>query len=337
MNTTTPSSELDHLRTLPKAEVHLHLEGCFEASVIAQWASSEGIALPRPREDLLKFSGLADFLGFLDLACGLASTRERLARLCYALSQRLAENGTGYADVIVNPTHWHAWHGRLPAMLEAIDAGFAEAEQDGLPSVGLCLSLLRTQSAEAALELVDALLAMRHPRVVALSLDGNEVAAGRTGPRFAEAFQRAGRAGLKRTVHAGESSGPEGVWDAIDLLGAERIDHGVRAIEDAALVAALAERAIPLGVCPTSNLSLGVYPSLEAHPVERLRAAGVRLSINTDDPALLGASLIDEYQLCRRAFGWSDEITRAVARTSIESSFAPEELKSELLIALRQW
>ena len=337
MNTPTPSDDLEHLRTLPKAEVHLHLEGCFEASVIEQWASSEGIALPRPREDLLKFSGLADFLSFLDLACGLASTRERLARLCYALSQRLADNGTGYADVIINPTHWHAWHGRLPAMLEAIDAGFTEAEQDGLPPVGLCLSLLRTQSAEAALELVDALVSMRHPRVVALSLDGNEATAGRTGPRFAEAFRRAGRAGLRRTVHAGESSGPEGVWDAIDLLGAERIDHGVRAIEDASLVAALAERAIPLGICPTSNLSLGVYPSLDAHPVERLRAAGVRVSINTDDPALLGASLIGEYLQCRRAFAWSDEITRAVARTSIESSFAPEELKSGLLNVLMRW
>ena len=337
MNTPTTSDELEHLRALPKAEVHLHLEGCFEPSVIEAWASSEGIALPRPREDLLKFSGLADFLGFLDLACGLASTRERLARLCYELSRRLAENGTGYADVIINPTHWHAWHGRLPAMLEAIDAGFAEAEQDGLPAVGLCLSLLRTQSAEAALELVDALVSMRHPRVVALSLDGNEATAGRTGARFAEAFQRAARAGLRRTVHAGESSGPEGVWDAIDVLGADRIDHGVRAIEDTALVAALAERAIPLGICPTSNLSLGVYPSLDAHPVERLRAAGVRVSINTDDPALLGASLIGEYQQCRRAFAWSDEITRAVARTSIESSFAPEELKSGLLNALMRW
>ena len=337
MNSFSSNNDLERLRALPKAEVHLHLEGCFEASVIEQWASSEGIALPRPREDLLKFSGLADFLSFLDLACGLASTRERLARLCYALSQRLADNGTGYADVIINPTHWHAWHGRLPAMLEAIDAGFTEAEQDGLPPVGLCLSLLRTQSAEAALELVDALVSMRHPRVVALSLDGNEATAGRTGPRFAEAFRRAGRAGLRRTVHAGESSGPEGVWDAIDLLGAERIDHGVRAIEDASLVAALAERAIPLGICPTSNLSLGVYPSLDAHPVERLRAAGVRVSINTDDPALLGASLIGEYQQCRRAFAWSDEITRAVARTSIESSFAPEELKSGLLNVLMRW
>lgn len=330
-------TEAERLKALPKAEVHLHLEGCFEATVIAQWAKLEGVDLPRPQEDLFKFSGLADFLGFLDLACGLASTPARLVELSYGLSQRLAESGTGYADVIFNPTHWHAWHGRLGAMLDAIDAGFKEAEQDGLPPVGLCVSLLRTQSAEAAIELVETLIAMRHPRVVALSVDGNEATAGRTGPRFAPAFCRAGEAGLRRTVHAGESSGPEGVWDAVRLLGADRIDHGVRAIEDAALVSMLADRQIPLGICPTSNQVLGVYPAMAEHPIERLRAAGVRVSVNTDDPALLGASLVGEYSLCRQAFAWTDEVTKAVARTSIEASFADANTKANLLQALGSW
>ncbi len=325
------------MKSLPKAEVHLHLEGCFEAATIAQWAKTEGLALPRPQEDLFKFSGLADFLGFLDLACGLACTTERLVALSYGLCQRLADNGTGYADVIFNPTHWHAWHGQLGAMLDAMDAGFRAAEQDGLPSVGACVSLLRTQSADEAIELVDALRALRHPRVVALSVDGNEATAGRTGPRFAEAFRRAGDAGLRRTVHAGESSGPEGVWDAVNLLGADRIDHGVRAIEDAALVRMLADRQIPLGICPTSNLVLGVYPSILDHPIERLRSAGVRVSVNTDDPALLGASLIGEYALCRRTFGWTDAMTKLVAQTSIDASFANVDVKAQLLAALKDW
>jgi adenosine deaminase len=334
-HSTTP--EAARLKSLPKAEVHLHLEGCFEATTIEQWASLEGVKLPRPRDDLFKFAGLSDFLGFLDLACGLASTPARLAELSYGLSQRLADNGTGYADVIFNPTHWHAWHGRLSAMLGAIDAGFKEAEQDGLPPVGLCVSLLRTQTADAAIELVHTLTALRHPRVVALSVDGNEATAGRTGPRFAEAFRRAGDAGLRRTVHAGESSGPEGVRDAIELLGADRIDHGVRAIEDTALVGILADRQIALGICPTSNIVLGVYPSIEEHPIERLRAAGVRVSVNTDDPALLGASLVGEYGLCRQTFGWTDEVTRAVARTSIEASFADADVKAKLVRALDDW
>lgn len=327
----------ERLRALPKAEVHAHLEGCFEPGVLEQWARQAGVPMPRPRERLFEFAGLADFLHFLDWACGLASTRERLAELSYGYCRRLAEGGAGYADVIVNPTHWPTWHGRLPAMVDAIDAGLSAAEQDGLPPVGLCVSLLRTQSAAAAVDMVDALVALRHPRVVALSIDGNEAAAGRTGPRFAEAFRRAGAAGLRRTVHAGESSGAEGVRDAIELLGADRIDHGVRAIEDPELVALLADRQIPLGVCPTSNLVLGVYASIEDHPIDRLRRAGVAVSVNTDDPVLLGASLVGEYMLCSQAFGWSDDDLRVLARNSIEASFANADIKARLTRALSGW
>jgi adenosine deaminase len=239
--------------------------------------------------------------------------------------------------VIINPTHWAAWHGRLAEMIDAIDAGFTAAEQDGLPPVGLCISVLRTQSADAAAELVDTLVALRHRRVVALSIDGNEAAAGRTGPRFADAFRRAGAAGLFRTVHAGESSGPEGVRDAIELLGADRIDHGVRAIEDPELVALLVDRRIPLGICPTSNLALGVYASIEDHPIDRLRRAGVAVSINTDDPVLLGASLVGEYALCSKAFGWSDDDLRALARNSIDASFANVDVKARLVEMLLRW
>jgi adenosine deaminase len=329
--------QIDRLRALPKAEVHAHLEGCFEPGVLERWATQAHVPMPRPREHLFEFEGLADFLHFLDWACGLASTRGRLAELSYGYSQRLAEGGAGYADVIVNPTHWAAWRGRLPDMIDAIDAGLAAAEQDGLPPVGLCVSLLRTQSSDAAAELVDALVALRHPRVVALSIDGNEAAAGRTGPRFAEAFRRAGAAGLRRTVHAGESSGPEGVRDAIELLGADRIDHGVRAIEDPELVALLVDRQIPLGVCPTSNLELGVYASIEDHPIDRLRRAGVAVSINTDDPLLLGASLVGEYALCSKAFAWSDNDLRALARNSIEAAFANADIKAGLTKALSSW
>lgn len=325
------------LRALPKAEVHAHLEGCFEAATLVQWARQAGVPMPRPAERLFAFEGLADFLHFLDWACGLASTRQRLAELAYSYSHRLAAGGAGYADVIVNPTHWAAWHGRLAEMIDAIDAGLRAAEQDGLPPVGLCISLLRTQSADAAAELVDALVALKHPRVVGLSIDGNEAAAGRTGPRFAQAFQRAGAAGLRRTVHAGESSGPKGVRDAIELLGADRIDHGVRAIEDPALVRLLVDRQIPLGICPTSNLRLGVYPRIEDHPIDRLRRAGVVVSLNTDDPALLGASLVGEYALCAQAFGWSDDDLRTLARHSIEASFANAEVKARLLQALARW
>ena len=324
-------------RALPKAEVHVHLEGTFTPERLERWAQQAHVPMPRPREALLEFQGLTDFLEFLDWACGLASTADRLAELARAFCERLRADGTGYADLILNPSHWSGWGGRLRQLLEALDAGFREAEQDGLPSVGLCVSLLRQQSAGQAVELVEQLASWRHPRVVALSVDGNEVAAGRTGPRFAEAFRRAGAIGLRRTVHAGESSGPEGVWDAVELLGADRIDHGVRAVEDPRLVELLAARRIPLGVCPSSNLALKVYRSLDEHPIEALRRAGVPVSINTDDPSLLETDLPREYGLCQARFGWSDEVVRDIARTSIVASFALPETKARLLADLGRW
>jgi adenosine deaminase len=138
-------------------------------------------------------------------------------------------------------------------------------------------------------------------------------------------------------VHAGESSGPEGVRDAVELLGADRIDHGVRAIEDPQVVDLLVQRQIPLGICPTSNLVLGVYPSIDVHPIDRLRQEGVPVSINTDDPALLGTGLEHEYALCQQAFGWSDDVLRAVAQTSIDASFANDDVKATLRAALNRW
>ncbi len=312
-----------HLRALPKAEIHVHLEGCFEPETIERLAGEAGERLPRPRDQLLQFTDLGDFLHFLDWSCGLVRTEDQLTDSAYAFSRRMATSGAGYADIIINPTHWTHWHWRVGEMIEALDRGFSAAEHDGLPPVGLCVSLMRTQTAAAAAELVELLIAMRHPRVVALSIDGNEAKAGRTGSRFAEAFRRAGAAGLKRTVHAGESSGPEGVRDAIELLGADRIDHGVRAIEDADLVALLAQRRIALGVCPTSNTALGLYASMTENPLDRLRRAGVAVSVNTDDPCLLGVTLPDEYARCVDAYGWSKDDLRAVARTSIEASPTP--------------
>lgn len=328
---------VDEAHRLPKAEVHVHLEGCFEPRDLADLAREAGAALPFDPATVGSFPDLAAFLAFLDLACGLVRTPEQLARAAYRFAEREAASGVRYADVIVNPTHWSSWRGDLDGFLDAIDGGLAEAEADGLPPAGICVSLLRTQTAAEAAELVERLSERRPPRVVALSVDGNEAAAGRTGPRFADAFRRATAAGLRRTVHAGESSGPEGVRDALDLLGADRIDHGIRAVEDRALVAELADRGVPLGVCPGSNVALGLYPDRASHPIDALRRAGVRVSINTDDPSLLGTSLVDEYAATARTFGWDAEILREIARTSVEASFCDEDRRRDLLRAVAAW
>ncbi len=324
------------IKALPKAEIHVHLEGCFEPTDVQRLASEAGEKLPRPVETLFDMTGLdlSAFLDLLDWTCGLVRTPEQLARAAYAFAEREAESGVVYADVIVNPSHWSAWRDRLDDFIDALDTGFSAAEADGLTPVGLCVSLLRQQSASEALELVEWLLERRHPRVVALSIDGNEAAAGRTGPRFSDAFKRAADTGLHRTVHAGESSGPEGVRDALDYLYAERIDHGIRAIDDPSLVSELATRRVALNVCPGSNVQLGLYPDRRSHPLDALRRAGLRVSINTDDPALMRTDLVAEYVASAEAYNWDMPVVRQIARTSIEASFGNADLRRRLLAKL---
>lgn len=331
------TADADWIRQLPKAEVHLHLEGCVPlASVGLDDAARAGVAFD-PDTGAPRFHDLAEFLGFLDRSCALVTDGAHVEHIAYEIARRAAANGVGHADVIFNPIHWPAWQADLDRFVERLDCGFEAGEADHGVTTALCLSLTRTQRPADSAALVDWLLAARPGRVVALSVDGNEAAAGRTGQRFAPLFARARRAGLHTCAHAGESSGPEGVRDAVELLHVERVDHGIRALEDPALVAELAANAVPLDICPTSNVRLGVVASLAAHPVEQLRAAGVRVSLNTDDPLLFGTSLADEYRRCAQTFGWDRSVLGAIARVSIESSFAAQERKRELLSSLADY
>lgn len=327
----------DWIRTLPKAEVHLHLEGCVPLDLVGlDDPTRVGLELDAATGEPA-FRDLAEFLGFLDRSCALVTDGAQVERIAYEVTRRAAAGAVGHVDVIFNPTHWPAWRGDLGRFVEHLERGFAAGESDHGVTSGLCLSLTRTQQPADSVELVDWLLASRPARIVALSVDGNEAAAGRTGERFAPLFERARRAGLHTCAHAGESSGPEGVRDAVDLLKAERVDHGIRAVEDARLVEELAARAIPLDICPTSNVRLGLVDSLAAHPVEPLRSAGVRVSLNTDDPLLFGTSVSNEYETCANAFAWDRSVLGSVARSSIESSFATDDRKRYLLAALDEY
>jgi adenosine deaminase len=319
------------IRALPKAEIHVHLEGCLSPDVqAAAGFVPTGAAALAPAS----IGDLAALLAFLDRACAAIDTADLVSRLAYDAAVRFHAAGTRYVDMIFNPTHWPAWEGRLDDFLDALNRGFAAAEADGAPPVALCVSIGRHQSAVEAIALVEWAAGVSSARLAGISIDGNEATAGRTGPRFAEAFRIAADRGLRRAVHAGESSGPEGVRDALDLLSAQRIDHGVRAVEDPALVEELAKRGVPLAVCPTSNLALGLVREIEAHPVETLRRAGVRVCLNTDDPVLFGTDLVSEYARCARAFGWDGPTLIELAATSIHASFAPGEVKEKLLADL---
>jgi adenosine deaminase len=322
---------------LPKAEVHLHLEGCLPPELVRAAALRHGRPLIDSREAGAETEGpsepitnLPQLLSYLDWSCSLIDLADELATVAYGTAIRAVSSGVGHIDVIVNPTHWPHWQGRLDAMVDALDGGFREAEADGSATAALCLSIKRSQTRSEASALVDWMLERRHPRVAALSIDGDE-SGGSANERFAEAFLRARDGGLRRCAHAGESSGPQGVRQAIDLLGAERIDHGVRCVEDPTLVVELAQRSIPLDVCPTSNVVLGVVPDLDRHPVDELRRQGVKVSLNTDDPLLYGVDVAGEYALCAETFGWERRDLVAMARTSIESCFADDSRRWQLL------
>jgi adenosine deaminase len=323
-----PPPDAEWIAALPKAEIHLHLEGCVPHDLVATAAARQGVRGVDPDRPP-KVTSLAQLLAYLDLSCGVIDRADDLSAIAYATAKRAVGSGTRHVDVIVNPTHWPWWSGRLEAMLDALDAGFDAAEQDGLATATLCVSLKRTQTATEAHELVDRLIARRHPRVSGLSIDGDESAGSHT-DRFVEAFARAKAAGLRRCAHAGESSGAEGVREAVVALGAERIDHGIRCIEDPALVAELSDRRIPLDICPSSNVILGVAPSLAEHPVEALRGAGIRFSLNTDDPLLYGIDLAGEYRRCAETFGWDGAVLGEVAAVSIDSCFADEGRRRDL-------
>jgi adenosine deaminase len=324
------------VRDLPKAQTHVHLEGSIPLGVLRPAALAAGdtalAAGPPPMS-----GGLGPFLGYLDRACALITTAAQLGAIAEHVAHTAAAQGIVYTEAIVNPTHWPAWSDRLTDFVDALDRGFARAEAAGAPRTMLSLSASRTQGADEATALVRWIAATRHPRVIALSIDGNEAASGRTGERFGPAFTLARELGIHRTVHAGESSGPEGVIDALDLLHAERIDHGIRAVEDNALVQRLVAEAVPLGVCLTSNVTLGVIGTLLGHPARALFEYGVRISLNTDDPELVHCTLDGEYLQAARTFGWGRAELVTLARNSVEGSFASDEAKRGMLAALNAY
>lgn len=322
------------LHRLPKVELHVHLEGGFTPERIGELADEAGEDMPVERGAILSCSSLPELLARLDWWCGLVRTPEQAERQAYDFARRLGADGVAYAEVIVNPTHWAGVS--RPVLLDAVSAGFAGAAAEGAADCWLLVSLLRTQTGDEAVDLVRQLDRRPPDRLVGLSIDGNEAASGPTGPRFAPAFARAASLGLGLTAHAGESSGPEGVASALDDLGVSRVDHGIRAVEDPSLVRRLAEEAVPLDVCLTSNVAL-LYGDIAAHPVRALVAAGVPVTVNTDDPVTLGVTLTGEMALACRHIGWGLEGAAQATERAISASFAPETRKAELRDLLARW
>lgn len=319
------------LTTLPKAHLHLHVEASMRPATLAELAAAAGIEVPTVR-------GFGSFAAFADMyvaACDVLRSDDDLRRLVDEMVDDAAADGAVWVEPSIYLPHHRERLGTDEHVLEVlIDAAARASARSGV-GVGWMVASDRTVDPADAVD--QAKIAARYAgrTVVGFGL-ANDEALWPPEP-FAEAFAIARDAGLLSTPHAGELAGPASIVGALEALGADRIQHGVRAIEDPALVERLADSGVCLDVCPSSNILLSVFPSFADHPLPALLEAGVRCSVNADDPLLFGPGLHDEYEICRTELGLSDDAIATIARSSIECSGAPPDVKAAGLAGIDTW
>lgn len=308
---------------LPKAELHVHLEGTLEPELAFVLAARNGVELPFADVAALRRAyAFGDLQSFLDLyyACmAVLRTADDFRDVAAAYLARARADGVVRAEVFFDPQEHTARGVALDEVVSGLGRAASESTAAGGPEVALIACAVRHRGPDAALELVHSLEPHRDA-IAGLGLDSTEL--GHPPSRFAAAFEAAAELGFYRVAHAGEEGPPEFIWEAIDVLGVERVDHGVRSIEDAALVRRLAADGTPLTMCPLSNVRLQVVPDLAGHPLPRLLDAGVRVTVNSDDPAYFGGYVADNYVAVAEAFSMTDTDVAALAKISLESAFA---------------
>ncbi len=316
---------------IPKAELHVHLEGTAPPDLIRRLAERNGMPVPDGVFDTPERFAYTDFLDFLrtyDLAASVIRTGDDYRDVTYEYLTGCARDGALYVELTASPDHAELVGLDQQKHLEGIARGIDDARAEFGIEGRILISAVRNFGVERALRVARHAAERPHDYVVGFSMAGDEenFPAG----EYAEVFGTAAAAGLGCTVHAGEWAGAESVRAGLELP-VTRIGHGVRAIEDPALVAELAERGVVLECCPTSNVVLGVFPSYEQHALPRLRAAGVRVTLGSDDPPYFGASIGGEYAVCRERFGFDDADLLAITRTALEAAFCEGTLKERLI------
>lgn len=315
---------------LPKAELHLHLEGSVEPSTLLELRQRHGIE-GATRAEVEKLYSYKDFAGFLSAfkdVTGHLRSAEDYELITYRLMERLKLQNVLHAEVTVS-VGVCLWRKQdFPALFEGLERGRRRGEKDFGVSLLWIFDAIRQFGAEKAQNVLDLAIQFRDRNVVAFGIGGDE----RAGPPewFTGVYPRAAEHGLHLTAHAGESVGPDSIWGALNLK-AERIGHGLTAEQDAELIEEFAERQVPIEICVTSNLRTGCCPELAQHPVRRYFDQGLMLTLNSDDPAMFRTSLVEEYALVQEAFGFTNEHLRELARTSFEASFLPPEKKIAFL------
>lgn len=318
------------MTALPKAELHLHLEGSVTPEVALRLAARHGVRLPgdeRGAEGLraaYRFTGFRDFLELYIAVSRCLQQAQDVVEIAVDLARRLDAQNVRWAEVTFTPMT-HAARG---VAFDTLWAGLHEGRLRAEAEHGVCLrwvfDIVRSfpDQAEPTVDFALGMRARDPESVVGIGVGGPE------GDRYpmetiAAAVRRAKAEGLRSLPHAGENAGATSIWTAVRELGADRIGHGVRCLEDPALVDWLREHAIPLEVCPHSNVALAVVPSLPEHPLPRLLEAGLAVTLGSDDPPMFGTDLVTEYTACADAFGWDAAMLRRLADASFAYASAP--------------
>jgi len=323
---------------LPKAELHVHQVGSASARIVSELAARHPGPVPSDVEELRSFFEFRDFAHFIEVflaVVDLVRTPEDVHYLTYEVAREMA---TGqqlrYAELTCTPytsvrPHDHDRGMSVEGYTEAIESARIEAERD----FGLVLRWIYDIPGEFGLLAAEATLdfAVNHrpDGLVGFGLGGPEVGVPR--PQFRPFFEAARNAGLHCVPHAGETTGPQTVWDALEHLHAERIGHGTSSAQDPALLAHLAEHSIPLEVCPSSNLATHAVPSLDEHPIRAFRDAGVVVTVNSDDPPMFATTLNREYEIAAELLGLDEAGIAELARTAVRASFADDQTQREIL------
>ena len=329
---------------LPKAELHVHHVGSASPAIVSELAMRHPGVVPIDRDELRRFFEFRDFAHFVEVylaVVGLIRTDADVRYLTYEVARELAlVQQVRYAELTCTPYTSvlpdDPDHGiPIEAYTEAIEDARLAAERD----FGIVLRWIYDIPGESGMPAADATLSFatnnRVDALVGFGLGGPEIGVSR--PQFKPHFDAARRVGLHSVPHAGETTGPETVWDAIRLLGAERIGHGTSSAQDPKLLEYLAQKGIPLEVCPSSNIATRAVATLDEHPIRDFRDAGVTISVNSDDPSMFGTSLNQEYEIAAGLLDLDTGGVADLARAAVRASFAPDDLKVGMLAEIDEY
>lgn len=324
------TASADHLRRLPKAELHCHVEGAARASTIADLAARNGVDLPvADPAELFRFTDLNQFLEIYDVVCRSLVTADDFHRIAYEACEDGVAAGVRYREMFFSPGFVLKLGVPIATVWAGLAAGVTDANADLDITCRLILDVDKPSGPAHAEEMVA--FAAGCDRDLLLGVGADSVERGIDHAAFAAAFEAAARAGLHRTIHAGEDGPAENIRIGVDVLGCERIDHGFRLLDDPELTARITDSGVPLTVCPTSNVTIAhVVPDLASHPFDRQRRAGVAVTLNSDDPGMMQFDLADEYREVSEAFGYDLETMEELGLAAVDASWAPPEEKTAL-------